>query len=225
MARTIKRLRYNWNSLDIDQVIRRGGLSNEELDWWQRAGVDTMSLMIILQSAVASRRRYEGQLQSRLTRGPTQKIRALKKALKDARALIRFFKTEKVLDDDSSPELVFGNLGEQVEHAVQNYIDARLPRPARRGRPGEPWLVETTVLLAFCLMGPYLRDSGRPMAPRQSEKNTIRAIERVLKLAGHGDVVTKEKIRHIIRKRRQAIRRGRLGEVLWTPSPHRSHPM
>jgi hypothetical protein len=233
MARMIKRLLDRWDSREIDQLIQlesddkwRG-----ELAWWRRAGVDTGMLLNVLEKIRVKRMRYEEQLQERETRERPRNIREVRKAFKAAAPLIRFLKTKKALGDDGSPELFFGDLGEQVERAVQSYIDDS-PGIVPRGRPGDLWLVQCVVVLATQLMsGPFPEHrSGRRIRPprwvRQSERNTIRAIERVLKLAGHGEVVTEEKIRHIIRSIRPLIRKCRQendGSLPIGPAAYRSH--
>lgn len=210
MARKIKRLLERWNSQDIDSLIQQNSSEDwrEEFAWWRRAGVDAETLLSVLEKIRVERMRYEEELQERDSRA--RNIREARKALKAAASLIRFLKTKKVLDDDGSPELVFGDLGEQVEHAVQRYIDES-PRIVARGRPADSWLNKCVILLAVELMsGPLSERRARPRrSVRQSGKSTIRAIERVLKLAGHGEVVTKEKIRHVMRAIRPAIHKGR----------------
>jgi len=210
MAREIKRLFERWDPPDIDELIQRDSQSwGKELEWWRRVGVGAKTLLSILENSYVERKRYEARLEDRLTRESTRQ--RIRKAWKDAALLIHLLKTERIVGDDGSPILAFGDLGEQVEHAVRSYIDARLSRLIPRGRPGEPWLVRCVVVLAVQLMaGPFPdRRSGRGVRlgrwERQSEKGTIRAIERVLKLAGHGDVVTEEKIRHTIRRIRPGI--------------------
>ncbi|MGH9364692.1 MAG: hypothetical protein ACRD1B_05445 [Thermoanaerobaculia bacterium] len=131
--------------------------------------------------------------------------------MKAAAPLIRFLKTKRVVGWGGSPELIFGNLGERVEHAVQNYVNAPPPITAR-GRPGDSWLAGCIFVLAGHLMYgdvPEDRSGGgtrQRSRRRLSEKGTIRAIERLLKRAGHGEVVTKEKIRHVMRRERPVMR-------------------
>ena len=172
--------------------------------------------------------RYEEELRERDTRA--RNIREAQEALKEAASLIRFLKTKEALDDDGSPELVFGDLGEQVERAVRGYIGARLQRPTPKNRPGDSWLAKFVFLLAIELMsGPFPeRSSRRRIRPRhwvrQSERGTIRAIEHVLKLAGHGEVVTEHKIRHAIRSIRPMIHKRRHeNDGILSPHP-RLHP-
>ena len=215
MTRKIKRLFERWDPADIDDLIQRGDFNTwrDEFAWWKRVGVDAKTLIGILENARSERLRYEEQLQGRETRQHPRNIREAQKALKEAGPLIRFLKTKKALGDDGSPELVFGDLGERVERAIQNYINEP-PRAVRLGRPGDSWLVRCVMLFASMLMfRPYSERRARPRPwVRQSEKSTIRAIERVLKLAGHGEVVTKEKIRHVIRQVRPILRKHRAGD-------------
>ena len=131
--------------------------------------------------------------------------------MKDAAPLINILKTKNAVGDDGLPKLVFGDLGEQVERAMKNYIND-CPQIATRGRPGDLWFVQCVALLAAELMAdPRSEDRARPRRRvRQSEKNTIRAIERLLKLAGHGDLITREKIRHVIRQIGPVTRKDRV---------------
>ncbi len=210
MARTIKRLNDRLKSADLDQVIQRGdfGIWRDEFAWWRRIGVDPAPLIKLLEMASVQRMRYEEQLEE--SRKWPRDVRDARKALKDAAPLIAFLKTKTKVDDDGSPELLFGDLGEQVERAMQNYINNR-PQVVPRGRPADLWLAQCVTLLAKQLMvGPFFGRATRPRGwVRQSEKNTITVIERLLKLAGHGDVVTREKIRHVIRRIRPFLRRER----------------
>lgn len=90
------------------------------------------------------------------------------------------------------PELFFGDLGEQIERSVQNYVDALRGPALPAHHPGEPWLRKRVLVLARLLP-----------ARKESRKRTRRAIEKTFKLAGHGDVATAEKIRHYIREERR----------------------
>jgi len=210
MARKIKRLLDRWDSPDIDQLMQQNSEAwTEELAWWRRVGLETETLLSVLENTYVERRRHEAQLKDRLTRESTRQIRWVQKAWKDAVPLVHFLKTERAPDHDGSHELLFGNLGERIEQAVQSYIDARLPRPILRGRPGDLWLYRCVSFLAIHLMSDHFAESRFGRGVRQSEKSTIRAIERVLKLAGHGEVVTKEKIRHVIRRLRPVMRETR----------------
>jgi len=208
MARKIKRLNDEWDSRDIHDMIQLDESTawRDELAWWRHAGVSPGTILGILEHTRIQRLRHEGQLRDRVTRDSTRNIRWIRKAWKDAAPLIHFFNTEKAPDDGDSPGLLFGDLGEQIDGAVRNYISARLPRSIPRGRQGDLWLYRCVCFLAVCLMSDALAESGSRRLVRQSEKSTIRAIERVLKLAGHGDVVTKEKIRHTIRAIRPSLR-------------------
>ena len=229
MARKIKRLYERLDSPEIDQLIQLDSKEwRKELAWWRTIGVDSWMLIFILKHTRIDRSRYEAQLQDRdrVTRESTRKIRRLRKAWKNAAPLIHLLKTEKAPSDSDSPGLLFGDLGELVDHAVGSYLDEPPPM-VPRGRPGEPWLARCTFLFARLLMsGPFPEPRSRPRV-RVSEKSTIRAIERVLKLAGHGEVVTKDKIRHVIRRTRRAFRsdrEGRVGIVPLGAAEHRSRP-
>ena|SRR5690349_10954630 len=215
MAREIKRLYERWDSREIDKIIRKNKAWTDEFAWWRRAGFNAATLRRILKGFRAERIMHEEKLRDRLTQASTR--RQIENAVRDAAPLIQFLKTEKekVWFGNRDGEPFFGDLGERVEYAVRNYIDTRLSRLAPRNRPGELWLVKCVNLLAVQLMsGPFLvRHPGSPARSRrwvrQSEKSTICAIEHLLKLAGHGEVVTQEKIRHIIRTIRPLIHERR----------------
>jgi len=214
VARKIKRLSERWDSRDLHEVIQEDSSEDwsEAFAWWQHAGVAAETLLAVLEKIRVERMRYEEELQGRDTRA--RNIREAQKALKEAASLIRFLKTQESLNDDGSRELVFGQLGEQIERAVQSYID-NLSRIVPRGRPSDLWLGQCVGLLAIELMsGPLPKARARPRGVvRQSEKSTIRAIAHVLNLAGHGELVTREKIRHVIRKIRPAIEKRREGRM------------
>ena len=236
MARKIKRLYERWDSREIDKIIQKNEAWADEFAWWRRAGFEADTLRMILEGFRAQRIMYEEQLRDRVTRASSR--RQIENALRDAAPLMQFLKTEKekVWFRSGAGERIFGDLGDEVEYAVRNYIDTRLSRLAPKNRPTELWLVKCVNLLAVQLMsGPFLvRHSGRPARPRrwvrQSEKSTIRAIERLLKLAGHGEVVTQEKIRHIIRTIRPLIHErrdesDRIGAIGTAEHRSRRHPV
>ena len=190
MARKIKRLSYRSNlfSPSVEQLIERDpGRWEEQLKWWRDGGIDTGLLLVALESLGVGRRIYENQLQARMDRSTDEEIRDAKSALRRATLLLGLLKTTTT----DEGELFFGDLGEQIERSVQTYIETRRPMlPAHR--PDEPWLTTGVLRLAR-----PLRASGR------SWKETYRALHRIFTLAGHGDIVTAEQVRHIIRKERR----------------------
>ncbi len=192
MARKIKRLhsRSAPFPLSVEKLIKRDpGRWEKELKWWRGLGINTGLLLVALEGSGVGRRIYEDQLQARIDRSTDEEIRHARYALKRAEPLIRLLKTELALD--GPPDLFFGDLGEEVERSVQTYIETRRPTlPAHR--PDEPWLRKGVLRLAR-----PLRASG------QSWGETFRALHRIFTLAGHDDIVTAEKIRHIIRKERR----------------------
>ncbi len=136
MARKIKPLssRSAPSSLSVEGLIKRDlGPWEKELEWWRGVGIDTVLLRILLDGASAAKGLYEEQREARRADPLTvREIRRVRQALKRAGPLIRLLKTEKTLD--SPPELVFGDLGEQIERSVQSYFDTldRLPLTTSR---------------------------------------------------------------------------------------------
>jgi hypothetical protein len=207
MAREIKRLFEQWDSRDVHDIIQDGDSTvwHDAFAWWRRVGVNPSTLITSLENVRMFRLAHEEGLRD--TRQRHRNIRIARKALRDAAPLIRFLKDTEAVGDHGSPERVFGDLGERVERAIQSYI-SEAPSVLRRGRPREPWL--DMFILAFGTRLMFPPPSDRRGAPRksaaQSAKGTIRAIEDILKLAGHGEVVTKERIRHAIRRIRSSLR-------------------
>src|SRR5438552_144111 len=113
MARKIKRLLKPWDCPDIDQLIQQNFEAwSEELAWWHRVGLKTETLLSVLETTYVERRRFEAQLEDRLT--STREIRLVQKALKDATPLVHFLKTKKALDGDGTHQLLFADLGDRV---------------------------------------------------------------------------------------------------------------
>jgi hypothetical protein len=186
MARPIKRLADR-----ADQFGPRIREDDPRLRWWTNLGINTGALLLDLQGASIERRSYEKQLRSRTDPDGAAEIRTAMRTLKRAAPLIRLLKTEP--DDEVGGELFFGDLGETIECAVKNYLDRRHPKiPAHR--PGDPWLRKPVISLARVLH-----------AHRVSRRRSIREIHKLLVLAGHSDVATQHKIRHIIRGARPLI--------------------
>jgi len=184
MARKIKRLHSSSVSFPLSADPGRW---EKELEWWRGLGINTVLLQVALSGSGVGRRIYEDQLRARIDRFTVEEIRHAKSALKRAGPLLGLLKTARTEEG----ELCFDDLGEQVERSVRTYIET-LRRPTLPAhRPGEPWLTKGVLGLAR-----PLRASGR------SWRETIRALHRIFTLAGHNDIVTEEKIRHIIRKER-----------------------
>jgi hypothetical protein len=192
MARAIKRLSSRSNQLlSIAQLRRRDPDAWEKaLGWWGDLGINTMLLITLLAGARAARNQFEEQLEARRDPLTTRKVNRARRALKRAEPLICLFKTESALDGSS--ELFFGDLGEQIERSVQNYVEAVRTPALPAHHPGEPWLRKKVLLLTRLLRA---RD--------QSWKQAARTIHALFDLAGHGDVATAEKIRHYIREARK----------------------
>jgi hypothetical protein len=185
MARKIKRLHSSSVSSPRSADPERW---EKELEWWRGLGINTVMLQVALSGSGVGRRIYEHQLQARIDRFTVEEIRHARSALKRAAPLLSLLKTAKT----DEGELCFDDLGEQVERSVQTYIETRRRPTLPAHRPGEPWLTKGALRLAR-----PLRASGR------SWKETYRALHRIFTLAGHGDIVTEEQLRHIIRKERR----------------------
>jgi len=220
MARQIKRLSSRSDGvLGIGQLRRRNPKAWEKaLRWWGGLGINTWLLLRFLEGTRVARSLFEEELEARVDSLTTWNIRRARSALKRADPLIRLLKTEVALD--GPPDLFFGDLGEQIERSVNNYI-AVLRGPALPAHhPGEPWLREKVLLLARLLL-----------ACNQSWKTTVRAIHELFELAGHGDVATVEKIRHYIRAERRRDPKFGVGHAArlgawfaktraWRPTPN-----
>jgi hypothetical protein len=171
----------------------------DELRWWNdHAGIDVKALLEILHRASIERSLWEMRLKAPDGDDTQQTIGRAKRALRSAAPLIDFLKTEW-LAGGRKPYIGL-LIGEEIERTVQNYIDhltANRPRrPAHS--PGDPWLKKLVLRLVELLR---MRE--------QSVKGSIRAVHRLLKLAGHGDRATAEKIRHFIREERRRILKNR----------------
>jgi len=231
MARKIKRLSERSRSLPVAHLMRMNPEAwAKTLEWWRGAGIDVWLLRVLLENARVKRQLYEEQLEARADDQTNQEIRRVRRALKEAGPLIQLLKTAWI--DTGGPserffgELGEGNLGEQVEGAVMSYTEAlESTRPsAVAHHPGDPWLRETVLVLARWLTSgpprplrtrkrarrplgdPYIDAAPQPSNKhwvRQSRRRAIREIEALLKLAGHADVVTAEKVRHYVRQDRR----------------------
>jgi hypothetical protein len=189
MPRKIKRLGDAAPKSPVAQLIRDNPQAWEaELEWWRRRGIHTGLLRTALASAGVARRQYERQLQAYADDRFAAEMRGAATALQSAKPLIALLKTARTEDCDR----YFGALAEQVERGVETYIAARrrLAVPAHRAR--DPWIQERVVRLARCLR-----------ARQCSWRGTTRAIHRLFVLSGHGDVVTVDSVRHIIKAERR----------------------
>jgi hypothetical protein len=250
MARSIKRLSERSRLLPVAQLRRREPEAwAEALEWWRGVGIDVELLLVLLEGARLKRRLYEEELEARADSGQTSwNIRRWRRALKEAEPLIRLLKPREmevspgrvirvpIWSVDGPPDTFFGDLGEEVERAVWSYI-AFLCRPsASAHRPGEPWLrITVLVLMRWLTSGPPKPRSasqpGRARWVKQSRRRALREIEALLKLAGHGDVVTANKIRHYVREDRKRgqshsarplLRRGMPDELDAAPRSRKS---
>jgi hypothetical protein len=112
--------------------------------------------------------------------------RQLRTILKAAEPLFSLLRAEK---------LFFGSLAADIEARLADYqrqalIEQTSPLP--RHRPGDPWLRGWILLAAE-----HMRKRNVPL------KRIISRIEAIFDIIGHGDLVTREKIRHTIRAARK----------------------
>ena len=156
---------------------------------WEQLGFDPKGLFHHLGHAKRQRRLFEEQLRcSRYE--PDPRIQTLKSALVKAAPLITFVKTE--VDDDHDP--VFPELTRGLAE-LGTYLATlkRLDRERRHlpaHRPGDSWLLGHVLELAR-----HLR------VKRTSWRQIATWIHRLFVLAGHADVVSEDKVRHILRQK------------------------
>ncbi len=155
---------------------------------WEQLDLDPHGLYIHFATAQQQRSNFESDLRrSRDESDPS--IEILERALAHAEPLIRFLLKER--DDDQEP--VFADLAQSILTRVPQYLETlkRLDRERRlpAHRPGESWLPGHVRTLALHLH-----------AKRKSWAQIEDWIYRFLCLAGHADVVTTSKIRHILRR-------------------------
>lgn len=187
MTRRIKRLRDQAPTSVQQRKRDDPGAWDAAMNWWRSVGINTDLLVQVLERVLTERRRYESALRGHAESFGAWEAGRARTALRRAGALIQLLKTERAEDD----ELVFGDLGERVEQAIEQYAASREQSALPAHRPGEPWLKRRVLRLARCLR-----------AREQSWSRSERAIHGLFVLAGHGDVVTLDKIRHIVRQER-----------------------
>ncbi len=162
---------------------------------WKKLGIEPRDILHYLRNAGEHRAQYEAALKAGqeipepFLNPEGQKVRRL---LDQAGPFIEFLKNAR----DNRKRLYFGNLGYRLEKRVRKYkqtyyLDRELAPTPRlpRHRPGEPWL--ETYVLKFAEMF---------HARGASWEQTRDMIFKALTLAGHGDVVTVDKIRNYIRQ-------------------------
>ncbi len=157
-------------------------------------GINPDDVITLLKGATSRRLIFEEWLASRQPARDEEKHaraerRLLQRAFKQAKPLIDFFKREGF----------FAHLATEIEAGVHVYAEEFLfgghsSDPAHR--PGEPW--SKTFILKLATL---FKDHEVPPA------HTIKQIYRALELAGHGDVITQEHIRHIIYPRKKSKKR------------------
>jgi hypothetical protein len=164
---------------------------------FSRLGIEPLLLESVFAMARAGRRSFEEDLAApterpKLFLRPSQRVQSLEEALQKAEGLIKFLETER----DSDGSLVFPSWKRLKQDIGQHLADLKQAQPAvsrvPRHRPGDPWLTPCVLALARHLRA--CKVSGAP---------ATRMICRVLVLTGHKDVVTEEKVRHILRKERR----------------------
>lgn len=188
---------------------------NKQESWWRSIGIEDIKsqktspksgevvfqpkdLLHLLRQAGCDRVAYEKRLrntQARPVRRLTVEGQHVRRLLDAAKPFVEFMKQERFHRGD----LFFENLGEGVEEKVKAYRERYLldglehctPR-APRHRPGEPWLEEYVQTFAL-----IFRSKG------QSWGRTEKGIYDALLLAGHGDVLSKDKVHNMIRRFRK----------------------
>jgi hypothetical protein len=191
MALKIKRLSMCRDHYPfVRQLMRANSTAwEEQLRWWRDIGINTAILRVVLANAGSERNEYEEKLRARVDSLTRWQIRRAKHALKRAQPLMQLLRTTPALDGPL--DLFFGDLADQIERAVKKYIDTRRPSLDPH-RPRDPWLRKIVLLLAQVLGA---CEHARERIPRK--------IYEILTLAGHGDLVTLNQIRHIIREARE----------------------
>ncbi len=188
------------------QEAQRSAWDREEA-WWVSIGLEPRIVHAILIEAGQARSDYESKLHGERDprhadvpnddpggphpgwQGP-EKRRYILRLLRDSKPLVEFLKTER----DGRGNRFFSDLGDVLEDRLKayqrRYLLDRRPRPRLpRHRPGEPWLARSVVQLAE-----LFHDIGT-----QSWSRTVKGIFDALVLAGHGDVVSHEKVKHLLR--------------------------
>lgn len=151
---------------------------------WEDLGIDPQGMGMFLMGGGFLRVAYEEGLRTAHEREAHKQIASIPRG---AGALVRFLQRERA---------TFGDLGEQLETALHRYRGASAAHEQRlrlpRHRPGEPWL---TALVRGLV--PHLRTFGL------SWSRVVGLIYDGLVVAGHGDVATLEKVRHMVRLERR----------------------
>jgi hypothetical protein len=184
-----------------------------QVEWWRQLGLDEHRMKTLLRKAGAERMKFEEELL--LAEPMNDRGREVKRLLDESAPLIEFLKTERLsrlipigkVERQRRNVLFFGKLGRRLEVAIKRYRKWYLERyslSAKRAahRPGEPWLSPVVLELDDVFRG-YKLSAQRPK----------KAIYDALIAAGHGDVVTRDKIRNILREANRGTDLGR------TPTP------
>ncbi len=159
---------------------------------WEQIGINPTEILDTLRRASLHRIMYEDFLAVQAERGEYRdmfryKARRTTRIISQGQPLIHLM---KVRSD------IFGGLGDLVEARLDELQadiagdnpDATKSTFARR-RPGDPW------------MRSFVLDLARVFrAHDQSQNRTMALIHEAFTLAGHGDRVTRDKIRHVLRQ-------------------------
>jgi len=157
---------------------------------WQSLGVDPGEVLRILKNASMARVYYEDLLEVRSDLPALRKLfasnaRTFQRVVRNLEPSIELMKRRIDL---------FGTLGLHIERRLENLRDIlaeanrediRIPRH----RPGTPWLEV-----------PVLRLAALFRKRRRSTNQTIALIHQAFVKAGHQDHVTRDRIRHILRR-------------------------
>ncbi len=160
---------------------------------WEQMGLNGEGLLSHLLEAAWSRVEYEEELREIAAKKRMGK-RGRKKDLATIAGrgpLVELMEKSRATVPGSPGE----NLAEAVENWAKEYVDNELTMCTKklvRGKPGEPWLREPVIHLA-----------GQIRRVGQSWNRTLQLVYEAFCVIGMGDVVTREKVRHIIRAERQ----------------------
>ena len=159
---------------------------------WEGIGIDPAEILGTLRRASLHRIMYEDFLEVQAKRGEYRemfryKVRQATRIISQGQPLIHLMKARSD---------IFGGLGDLVEarlDELQADIAGDNPDATKstftRRRPGDPWMRSFVLHLARVFR-----------AHHQSLNRTIALIHEAFTLAGHGDRVTRDKIRHILRQ-------------------------
>src|SRR6266436_6286665 len=178
-----------WVRVSDHKILRSAGAF---IVAWEKIGLNGEGLFTHLLAAAKDRVEYEEKLRAisdRRRRGGRAERRDLATIAARGPLVELMKKSGATLPGHPEEELA-----EAVESWAKDYIEDQLARRSKkltRGRPGEPWLHKPVIHLAG-----QLRRVG------ESWNRTIQLVYEAFGVIGMNDVVTREKVRHIIRAER-----------------------